>query len=83
MDIPFQITLRAARVNKGLLVKEVAEAVGRCPETISKYENDSTSIPRDLLSDLVKLYGIPEAYLYFGKESVITEFKKKRKRRTA
>lgn len=44
----YQITLRAARTNRGLTLDEVARLVDRTPKTIAKYESDSTSIPRDL-----------------------------------
>lgn len=67
------ITLRAARINSGFKLKEVAVETGNCPETISKYENDSTRIPRDMLEKLVALYGVPEEYIFFGRESVFTE----------
>lgn len=68
----FQLTLRAARVNRGLGLKDVAEKTGRHPETIAKYEADSTNIPRDLMVQLTELYKIPAEYIFFGRESVFT-----------
>lgn len=64
----FQITLRAARVNCGLNLKEVAQKVNKTPETIAKYEKDSSRIPRDLMDALLAVYGIPQNYIFFGKE---------------
>ncbi|GIO33096.1 hypothetical protein J2TS6_42370 [Paenibacillus albilobatus] len=72
----FQLTLRAARVNRGFSLKEVASHVGKCPETIGKYENDSTAIPRGLFLELVRLYGVPEEMIFCGKESVFTGLSK-------
>ncbi|WP_409348315.1 helix-turn-helix transcriptional regulator [Paenibacillus glucanolyticus] len=68
----YQITLRAARTNRGLTLDEVARLVDRTPKTIAKYEGDSTSIPRDLFLSLVKLYTVPEDMVFCGVESVFT-----------
>lgn len=68
----FQLTLRAARINRGLDLKDVSVLVNRHVETLSKYEKDSTKIPRDLMEDLIKIYGVPKENIFFGKESVFT-----------
>lgn len=76
------ITLRAARINRGLTLKDVAERTGKHPETISKYEADSTEIPRDLSLKLLEIYGVPDRNIFFGKESSFhgfSAFRKKRK----
>lgn len=79
----YQVTFRAARVNKGFTVDAVAREVGKSPKTISKYEEDSTNIPRGLFLDLVKLYGVPEEMVYCGPESVFIGLRRNlpRKRR--
>lgn len=77
----FQITLRAARINKGFSLKEAASHVRKCPETIGKYERDSTEIPRGLFLDLVRLYGAPEEMVYCGEESVFTGLKRNSRRK--
>lgn len=64
-----QITLRAARVNCGYKLSEVAQRTKKSIDTIRKYEIDSTEIPRDLMVELLDLYGIPDDYIFFGKES--------------
>lgn len=64
-----QVTLRAARVNCGYTLKDVAEKTGRSMDTISKYENDSTNIPRNLMVMLIDLYNIPDEHIFFGSES--------------
>ncbi|AYB47676.1 helix-turn-helix domain-containing protein [Paenibacillus lautus] len=82
----YQITLRAARTNRGLTLDEVARLVDRTPKTIAKYESDSTSIPRDLFLSLVKLYTVPEDMVFCGVESVFIGSSKgsaKRKRKAS
>ncbi|MFE0394725.1 helix-turn-helix transcriptional regulator [Paenibacillus lactis] len=83
----FQITLRAARTNRGFTLDEVARLVDRTPKTIAKYESDSTSIPRDLFLSLVTLYKVPEDMVYCGVESVFigspTKGSAKRKRKAS
>lgn len=64
-----QITLRAARVNCGLTLKDVAKHTRRSVDMISKYEIDSTNIPRDLMVSLIDLYDIPSENIFFGSES--------------
>jgi transcriptional regulator with XRE-family HTH domain len=75
----FKITLRAARINKGMTAKEVAQLTNKSAATISKYENDSSEIPWDLLSRLLEIYGVPQEHIFFGKESVFIGRKAKRK----
>ncbi|GIO39271.1 hypothetical protein J41TS12_41320 [Paenibacillus antibioticophila] len=65
----FKITLRAARVNRGLTLEEVAGILKKSVDTIRKYEKDSSHIPRDLLVSLLKLYQVPDEHIFFGPES--------------
>jgi len=69
----FRVTLRAARINGGYSIKEVAAKVGKNPDTISRYEHDSSSIPLDLLVSLLDLYVFPTDNIFFGKESDFIE----------
>jgi transcriptional regulator with XRE-family HTH domain len=64
-----KITLKAARINRGLTIKDVAKELGKCVDTISKYESDSSSIPQDLMISLLKMYKVPFENIFFGKES--------------
>jgi len=66
------LTLRAARVRRGLKVREVAEKTGKSIDTISRYERDSTNIPRALMEQLLELYGVGADQIFFGKESDFT-----------
>ncbi len=50
------ISLRSARVNAGLTIKEAANIIGIHHETLSKYKKDSSDIPMSLLNKLSDLY---------------------------
>jgi transcriptional regulator with XRE-family HTH domain len=64
-----QITLRAARVNAGLLQKDAAKIFGIHYETLGNYEGDSTNVPRSFFIRLEEVYGIPTEHIYFGKQT--------------
>lgn len=66
--MPIQITLRAARVNIGLTLKEAAEEFEINPMTLGNYERDSSNIPRSFFVSIEKVYGIPVEYIFFGKQ---------------
>lgn len=64
-----KITLRAARVNRGLTQSEAASEFGIHRDTLWKYELDSSNVPRRFMLQVEKVYGIPLDYIFFGKES--------------
>lgn len=53
-----QITLRAARVNAGLTLKEVAKKLGVTERTVGNWEKGSTNIPAKELIALCTIYAI-------------------------
>jgi transcriptional regulator with XRE-family HTH domain len=63
-----KITLKAARVNIGMTLKEAAALFGINRETLSNYESDSTNVPRTFFIRIESVYGIPVEYIYFGKQ---------------
>lgn len=65
MDL--KITLKAARVNIGMTLKEAAALFGIHYETLSNYEADSTNVPRTFFIKLESVYGIPTENIYFGR----------------
>lgn len=73
-----RITLKAARINCGFTLKDVAVKTGKSVDTISKYEADSSDIPRNLMVRLIDLYNIPDHYIFFGNESSFHGFIRKR-----
>lgn len=53
------ITLRAARVNKGLTQAEAAEKLGVKRETVFNWENGKTMPNVAAINRIVELYGVP------------------------
>lgn len=64
-----KITLKAARVNAGLTLVEASQQYHINKDTLSKYEKDSTNVPRKFLIKIEDIYGIPTENIFFGKES--------------
>jgi transcriptional regulator with XRE-family HTH domain len=64
-----QITLRAARVNAGLTLVEAAKLFGINKDTLSKYEKDSSNVPRKFFIKIEEIYGVPVDNFFFGVES--------------
>jgi transcriptional regulator with XRE-family HTH domain len=71
-----QITLKGARNNLGLTLKEGAKLFGIHHETLGNYENDSTNVPRSFFIQIENNYGIPVENIYFGKLSDYLESKR-------
>ncbi|PGT89193.1 helix-turn-helix domain-containing protein [Bacillus sp. AFS040349] len=71
-----KITLRAARVNAGLRLVEASKLFGINKDTLSKYEHDSTNVPRSIFIKIEEIYAIPVENIFFGPES---EFFRKKK----
>jgi len=67
----FLITLKAARVNVGLKLTEAAELFGINKDTLSKYEKDSSNVPRTFFINIERHYKIPVENIFFGPQ---TEF---------
>lgn len=61
------MTLKAARVNAGLTQVQAAKIVGIHPQTLAKYETNSTEIRVHLVKKLAKVDSVPIDYLFLGK----------------
>ncbi|MDB1687471.1 helix-turn-helix domain-containing protein [Enterococcus casseliflavus] len=61
-----EISLRSARVNAGLTLKDAAGILNIHHETLSKYEADSSEISIGLLNRLSDLYQIPTDNIFLG-----------------
>lgn len=61
----FKISIRAARVNVGLLQKEAAEQLGVSNKTLGNWENGVTFPPADKIPAICELYSVPYDYLNF------------------
>jgi phage transcriptional regulator, cro/CI family protein len=64
-----KMTLRALRTNYDLTAKEAADKIGIHPQTLLKYEHDSSRIPMDLLLKLAALYKIDSNFIFLGSKS--------------
>ncbi len=64
-----KLTLRAARVNSGFTLVESSKGLGINKDTLSKYERDSTDIPRSLILKIEDQYGVKSDDIFFGVES--------------
>ena len=62
------ITLRAARVNRGLTQAEAAELMGVKPRTIVNWENGSSLPNVAAVNKIIEVYGIPFDDLNFCPE---------------
>ena len=62
------LTLKAARVNRGLSVKEVADSVGVTEDTIYRYEAGKSSPKISVVVKMVDLYGVTISDIDFGEQ---------------
>lgn len=58
-----KITIKAARVNAGLSLRDAAKKIGIGYQRLSRYENDPSDITVKLLNRMVEVYGIDSQYL--------------------
>lgn len=63
------IHLEAARKNAGYNLREAAPLFGLCPDTLSKYEKDSSKVPFDFIEKVPAVYKIPKEKVFFGIKS--------------
>lgn len=62
-------TLEAARVNCGLNLRDAAKLLGIHKDTLWKYEQDSTRVPRTFMLKAQEVYGLHLKYIFFGVKS--------------
>lgn len=68
MDQMIKITLKAARINKGMLQSEVAEKLETTEQTIVSWESGKSEPKISQALKLSNLYGIPIDNLIFVQE---------------
>lgn len=71
------ITLEAARINCDLTLTEAAEKFSIHRDTLWKYEQDSTRVPRTFMIQAEDVYKIPIRYIFFGRKSDFFRIKQK------
>ena len=61
-----QISLKAARVNKGYNILDAAPLLGMGKDTLIKYEKNPGLVPPVLQTKFSVVYGIPIDNIFFG-----------------
>lgn len=64
----YQISLRAARINRGLKQREVSKSLGVCEKTICNWETGRSFPPADMFLRLCDLYGISIDNIFIPKK---------------
>lgn len=65
----YQVSLRAARVNRGLCQADTAKHVGVSVKTIWNWETGRTFPPADALVALCELYDVPLDNIFLPRRS--------------
>lgn len=60
-----RITIKAARVNKGISQKDAAKSLGVSNKTLSSWENGETFPNQKYIEPICELYGVPYDNLIF------------------
>lgn len=64
-----KLSVRAARTNIGYTQGEAAKKLGINQDTLSRYENNSSKIGRDIIQKMEELYFVDADHIFFGDES--------------
>lgn len=68
-----QLTLKAARVNKGYTQKQAAELLGITRDTLSNYERGKSYPDVPIIKKIEKLYQVKyEAIIFFVKNNTLS-----------
>lgn len=60
-----KITLKAARINKGLTQKEAAKKIGISPDTLANYEKEASFPDIPVIMNIEKVYEVKYADIIF------------------
>ncbi len=66
MEDKLIMTLKAARVNKGLTILEACKLLGFGKDTLIKYEKHPELAKKDKRRKFAFVYGIAEEHIFFG-----------------
>lgn len=70
-----KLTLKAARVNKGMTQKEAATKFGVHYQTLASWEKDNSEMAHSKIKLIPEIYGIPMKNIFFGKENEFIRYK--------
>ena len=68
----YLVTLEAARVNAGLTQVDAANKLGVHPQTLARWERDSSKVPYAKKCKIEETYHIPKGLIFFGKQFEFT-----------
>lgn len=68
----YLVTLEAARVNAGLTQADAAVKLGVHPQTLARWERDSSNVPYAKICKIEETYHIPKGLIFFGKSFEFT-----------
>lgn len=60
------ITLKAARVNAGLTIRQAASMFGVHHQTLSQYEKNSENVPYSFIKKIPEIYKLDKDDIFFG-----------------
>ncbi|WP_286154362.1 helix-turn-helix domain-containing protein [Thomasclavelia cocleata] len=63
--MPQKITLKAARVNAGLTIKEAAKLIGICETTLIRWEKNPSIIQQKYREIITEVYNFPSDLIIF------------------
>ncbi|WP_040932027.1 helix-turn-helix domain-containing protein [Paenibacillus larvae] len=66
-------TLRSLRTKYGYTQKEAAKLLGISEGTLRVWEKNSEGITYSKIKKIEEVYGTPQDYIFFGKESAFSE----------
>lgn len=58
--------LSQLREQKGWTQEDMAEKIGKCPQTVYRYEYGLTEVPAKILSKYAKLFQVSADFLFYG-----------------
>lgn len=70
----YLITLEAARVNAGLTQVDAANKLGVHPQTLARWERDSSKVPYAKICKIEETYHIPKGLIFLASSSSLLEF---------
>ncbi len=59
-----KISLKAARVNAGLTIQQVAEKLGITRQTVARYENGKSNPDSSVVMEMCRLYNMPIQFIF-------------------
>lgn len=74
-NVPLQLkdTLRSLRIKFGYKQDEMAKILGVHVQTLRAWEVDSSEISYSMIKKIEEIFGIPQDYIFFGRQDAFSE----------